>query len=552
MRTYLIGALQRCENAAIRAEHLGDLHQQFASTPDISSISKASPIQRRKDLTAISRDRGPDRRDPTMKKIHRSIRSISVSLLLIALFISQTAVGSAKRRVKNQKRERPAARESRNRRAEAQRVADRRRAEEARQAAIARERAAEEALRDRVQSLIAKDDVAGEDPEVRRVALNALGHHAGTVVIMDPKSGRVYSVVNQQWALREGVKPCSTIKLVTGLAGLNEKVINPTDTTAISDSNKVDLTRALAFSKNEYFQQVGGQVGFSKMISYAHDLGLGEKTGINTRDESQGQVPKLKSGFAVNHMSSHGDDFKVTAVQLATLISAMANGGKLITPFVPRTAKDEKRSDPKVRRLVNINADSFKQMVPGMIGSVNYGSGRKAANSQEVIAGKTGTCIEQGAWIGLFTSYAPLNNPRLAVVVIGRGIDGRNHFPAVVAGRIYRDLGARFGTPTTLQIAGSTDSPSKAAASQANTVTTDDEESEEADEQAATELTRDHRAAMSTTIWGDARRGADSKVKRVVMPLPTRSEPLAKTPKTTLQTEPKPAVRPRRVSALQP
>lgn len=487
-----------------------------------------------------------------MKKIHRSIRSISVSLLLIALFISQTAVGSAKRRVKNQKRERPAARESRNRRAEAQRVADRRRAEEARQAAIARERAAEEALRDRVQSLIAKDDVAGEDPEVRRVALNALGHHAGTVVIMDPKSGRVYSVVNQQWALREGVKPCSTIKLVTGLAGLNEKVINPTDTTAISDSNKVDLTRALAFSKNEYFQQVGGQVGFSKMISYAHDLGLGEKTGINTRDESQGQVPKLKSGFAVNHMSSHGDDFKVTAVQLATLISAMANGGKLITPFVPRTAKDEKRSDPKVRRLVNINADSFKQMVPGMIGSVNYGSGRKAANSQEVIAGKTGTCIEQGAWIGLFTSYAPLNNPRLAVVVIGRGIDGRNHFPAVVAGRIYRDLGARFGTPTTLQIAGSTDSPSKAAASQANTVTTDDEESEEADEQAATELTRDHRAAMSTTIWGDARRGADSKVKRVVMPLPTRSEPLAKTPKTTLQTEPKPAVRPRRVSALQP
>jgi membrane peptidoglycan carboxypeptidase len=487
-----------------------------------------------------------------MNKIHRSIRSISVSLLIIALFILQTAIGSAKGRAKNQKRERPAARESRNRRAEVQRLAARRRAEEARQAAIARERAAEEALRDRVQSLIAKDDVAGEDPEVRRVALNALGHHAGTVVIMDPKSGRVYSVVNQQWALREGVKPCSTIKLVTGLAGLNEKVINPTDTTAISDSNKVDLTRALAFSKNEYFQQVGGQVGFSKMISYAHDLGLGEKTGINSRDESQGQVPKLKSGFAVNHMSSHGDDFKVTAVQLATLISAMANGGKLITPFVPRTAKDEKRSDPKVRRLVNINADSFKQMVPGMIGSVNYGSGRKAANSPEVIAGKTGTCIEQGAWIGLFTSYAPLNNPRLAVVVIARGVDGRNHFPAVVAGRIYRDLGARFGTPTTLQIASSTDSSSKAAASQANTVTTDDEESEEADEAAAAKLTPDQRAAMSTTIWGDARRGADSKVKRVVMPLPTRSEPLPRTAKTTLQTESKATVRPRRVSTLQP
>ena len=116
------------------------------------------------------------------------------------------------------------------------------------------------------------------------------------------------------------------------------------------------------------------------MISYAHQLGLGEKTGINSRNESKGRVPKLKSGFAVNHMSSHGDDFKVTALQLATLVSAMANGGKLLTPFVPRTPQDEKRSTPKVRRLVNINADSFKQMVPGMIGSVSYGSGRRASN----------------------------------------------------------------------------------------------------------------------------------------------------------------------------
>ena len=124
---------------------------------------------------------------------------------------------------------------------------------------------------------------------------------------------------------------------MTGLAGLNEKVIDPADTTAISDSNRVDLTRALAYSKNDYFQQVGGRVGFDKMISYAHQLGLGEKTGINSRDESKGRMPKLKSGFDVNHMSSHGDDFKVTALQLATLISAMANGGKLLTPFVPRT-----------------------------------------------------------------------------------------------------------------------------------------------------------------------------------------------------------------------
>jgi len=407
-------------------------------------------------------------------------------------------------------------------------------------------------MRAGVQTLIEKDDVSGEDPEIRRVAVNALGHHAGTVVVMDPKTGRIYSVVNQQWALREGFKPCSTIKLVTGLAGLNERVIDPADTTAISQSNSVTLTSALAHSKNEYFQTVGGRVGFDKMISYAQQLGLGEKTGINSRDESKGRVPKLKSGFDVNHMSSHGDDFKVTALQLATLVSAMANGGKLLTPFVPRTPQDEKRFTPKVRRQVGINADSFNQMVPGMIGSVSYGSGRRASNPQEIIAGKTGTCIEQGTWIGLFTSYAPLNNPRLAVVVIARGADGRNHFPAAVAGRIYRDLGARFGATSMEQIAVKRDSQelssdlaTKVSTSAAeNESASDDEESEAADDDSAAKVAP-NRLETPMTIWGDPRKPADSKVKRVVMSISNRAD------QTKPATAPgsKPAQRLRRVTA---
>jgi penicillin-binding protein 2 len=485
-----------------------------------------------------------------MFQIHRSFRSPSVLFLLIALSLSQIKIVAAKGPAKNQKRAAAAKREPRGRRAELQRLAARRRAEAAHLAAIARqraaERAAEEALRDHVQSLIKLDDVAGEDPEVRRVAVNALGRHAGTVVVMDPKTGRVYSVVNQQWGLREGVKPCSTIKLVTGLAGLNEKVIDSVNTTAISDSNRVDLTRALAYSKNEYFQQVGGQVGFNKMMSYAHQLGLGEKTGINTRDESAGRVPRLKSGFAVNHMSSHGDDFKVTALQLGTLISAMANGGKLITPFVPRTPQEEKRFTPKVRRVVDISADAFQHMVPGMIGSVSYGSGRKAGNSQEVIAGKTGTCIEQGAWIGLFTSYAPLNNPRLAVVVIGRGVDGRNHFPAAVAGRIYRDLGARFGAPGIERIAGNTESATDSTASDSKSLVVDDEEAEAVADEKAT-IAAQQKIMSSTTIWGDVRQPADNKVKRVVMPISNRIDPITKPAKAA--TEAKPLERPRRVAS---
>ena len=73
-----------------------------------------------------------------------------------------------------------------------------------------------------------------------------------------------------------------------------------------------------------------------------------------------------------------------------------------------------------------------------MVGSVNYGSGRRAYDPTQTVAGKTGTCNGgEGSWVGLFTSYAPLANPKLAVVVITRGTDAHRHLPAAVAGQIY-------------------------------------------------------------------------------------------------------------------
>ena len=331
----------------------------------------------------------------------------------------------------------------------------RRRAEAARQAAIARQRAIDEGMRNEVQANIAKDSTEGEDLEVRNAAVAAPGHHAGTVVVMDPKSGRVYTVVNQEWALRRGFKPCSTIKLVTGVAGICEKVIQPIETVSDGGRYRIDLTDA--YSNNSYFQHVGGEVGFDKMISYARELGLGEKTGVNYINESPGRVPLSKSGYAVNHMSSHGDDFEVTAIQLATLVSAMSNGGKLLMPHVPRTVDENVHFKTEVRRRISVDNETWRRMVPGMIGAVNYGSGKKAYRPEQTVAGKTGTCIGQGAWLGLFTSYAPVVNPRLAVVVITRGTDAHGHLPAAVAGNIYRALSPRFGTQINFQVAQGSD-----------------------------------------------------------------------------------------------
>jgi cell division protein FtsI/penicillin-binding protein 2 len=375
--------------------------------------------------------------------------------------------------------------------------------------------AIDKAMRDQVQSFIAKDDLTGEDPEVRRVAVNALGNHAGTVVVMDPMTGRVYSVVNQEWALHRGFKPCSTIKLVTGVAGLSENAIPLVDTA--NDGYRIDLTSALAHSDNPFFQQVGGRIGPDKMVTYARQLGLGEKTGLNVPFEFPGRVPDLSTNLG-GRMFSHADGFQVTPLQLGTLVSAMANGGRLLTPQIPHTNKEASKMSPKVRRVLNVSNEVWQRMVPGMVGAVNYGSGRKAYDPTQTVAGKTGTCIGDNGWVGLFTSYAPLANPRLAVVVIAEGSDARRHFPAAVAGEIYRQLNHRFGTAINLQVAS----------------TLDDEEKEVADQEAAAENTEAGEGEESTATSTDATPASNTKTAPAV-PQPSNAKPAVAEPKNTVK-----------------
>jgi penicillin-binding protein 2 len=426
----------------------------------------------------------------------------------------------------------------------------RRRAEAARQAAIARQRAIDEGMRNEAEANIAKDNTVGEDLEVRKAAVAALGHHAGTVVVLDPKTGRVYTVVNQDWALRRGFKPCSTIKLVTGVAGLCEKVIQPIETVSDGSNYRIDLTDALAYSNNQYFQHVGGEVGFDKMVSYARELGLGEKTGINYVNESPGKVPLFKSGYAVNHMSSHGDDFEVTAIQLAALVSAMSNGGKLLVPHVPRTVEENSTFKTELRRKINVENEAWKRMVPGMIGAVNYGSGKKAYRPEQTVAGKTGTCIGQGSWLGLFTSYAPVVNPRLAVVVITRGADAHGHLPAAVAGNIYRALSSRFGTQINFQIAEGSDDEATPNGNRNKKAAALNEEAKEA--KAATEAEENSDDAADTANTATANPSLNNSPSTEKSKVKTTSMPIENKPKTPVQAPAASDGRPRRIQPNQP
>jgi len=433
----------------------------------------------------------------------------------------------------------------------------RRRAEAARRAAIARQRAIDQALRNEVQGMIARDNTAGEDLQVRRVAINALGNHAGTVVVMDPMNGKIYSIVNQEWAVRRGFKPCSTIKLVTGVAGLSENVIPAAELTTVSDRSRMDLSSALARSDNYYFERVGSGLGFDKMIHYAKELGLGEKTGANVPFEYAGQLPEMKPGFALHRMFSYADGFEVTALQLGNLVSAMANGGKLLVPQIPNLQDASAKFKPKVRRKLDIDGNVLQRMIPGMIGSVNYGSGRKAYDPLQTVAGKTGTCNGGGgSWVGLFTSYAPLANPKLAVVVITRGTDAHHHLPAAVAGQIYRDLHQRFGTPTHLQISDAPDDEEKDVAAEGDDLIAGQDN--KADESTAT---ADDATATATTAPAPPpthKLVPESSPSNVKLVLKSATPPVQKTDnkKTPAQTSVKPATqpdnRPRRAGDIQP
>ncbi len=319
-------------------------------------------------------------------------------------------------------------------------LAEQRRREQLRREAAARRLAFERGLRTETVENIAEDNTEGEDLQIRRAAVDALGSRAGTVVVMEAQTGKVLTVINQDWAVKKGFKPCSTIKLVTGAAGVSEDLIND-DGNLKKQSFRMNLDDALAHSNNSYFQKVGTNLGSEKMISYARALGLGEPTGFNAEKETGGKLPYGNNNVRIY---SHGDDFEVTPLQLAVMVSAITNGGKLVVPNTPRSNVEKAKFQPYMRRGVNLPPETLQNLVPGMMGATEYGTARRAANDGLNVAGKTGSCIFSGTWIGLFASVAPAVNPKYAVVVITRGQSERGKYASAIAGKIYQALAPRF------------------------------------------------------------------------------------------------------------
>jgi penicillin-binding protein 2 len=291
----------------------------------------------------------------------------------------------------------------------------------------------------------AGDIVAGEDPVVRQAAIDALGNMNGTVVVIDPTSGRILAMVNQRLALSEGATPCSTIKLAVGLAALSEGIVTRNTPVRVGRRAYMTLTEALAKSNNTYFEALGRSLGFERIHRYATQFGLGELAGYNIEGEHLGIYPDeeldAKLG-GVGRMCSFGDSISMTPLQLGAMVAAMANGGTLYYLQHPTTPEQVLDYQPKVKRTLEI-AKYLPEMSDGMAAAVQYGTARplRVNFSEEQILGKTGTCSNSGTRYGWFASYANTNYGRIVTVVFLEG--GRPTYgpkAAEIAGRMYRGL----------------------------------------------------------------------------------------------------------------
>jgi penicillin-binding protein 2 len=293
---------------------------------------------------------------------------------------------------------------------------------------------------------VSADDPKFDDPVVREAAVAALGRYNGSVVAVDPNTGRILTVVNQKIAFSDGYIPCSTIKPTIAIAALQENVITRDTMLKVGRRKYMNLTEALAHSNNTFFEELGRRMGFDTVSKYGRLLGLGELAGYDLADEHPGAFPMQPPAFGgVARMSSFGEGIQITPLQLAALAAAFANGGTLYYLQYPHSAEEADAFQPRVKRDLNI-ADVLPEVREGMLAAVLYGTGRLSYDSggDETPLGKTGTCDDHTnpSRIGWFVTYADEAHPKIALAVLLRGNTRRVKGPtaAQVAGLIYRRL----------------------------------------------------------------------------------------------------------------
>jgi len=296
--------------------------------------------------------------------------------------------------------------------------------------------------------------------------------------------------------LSEQYPPGSTFKAIVGAAALQEGVAAPSTTITsrgyITVENEfdpnviyiypdwaplgsLDFYSGLAMSSNVYFYYLAGGksdegfrgLGVERVAAYARAFGLGQPTGIDIPGESDGLVPDTKwKEDTVGEPWTLGDTYNFgigqgyvasTPMQMLTAISAIANGGSLLTPHVMKELRDSygkviQSYETKIRAKVPVDESNLQVVRAAMRQSVTGGVAKNAAVAGVDVAGKTGTAefgpqLSNGKYEthGWFVGFAPYDDPQIAVVVfVQRGTGGNDASPAASKIIDYYFRGARL------------------------------------------------------------------------------------------------------------
>ena len=295
-------------------------------------------------------------------------------------------------------------------------------------------------------------------------AVTASRAKSGMAIVMEPATGAILGMAlspkfdpnamsgmsADRWRNRiitDAYEPGSTLKVVVAAAALEEHVMRPDSLiygengrmeiahTVIHDHEKsgwLTFAEVIQKSSNVGAAKIAMQLDQVRLYRYLKAFGFGDKTEIDLPGEMAGLTKEPKDWGRRSLASiAMGQEIGVTPLQLVTAVSAVANGGSLMRPYVVSEIRDAAghliaQFAPQVRRRA-IRPDTAHILTSVLEGVVTNGTGRKAAVPGYRVAGKTGTAQKidphTGAYsssllIGSFVGYVPAEDPRLAIVVV--------------------------------------------------------------------------------------------------------------------------------------
>ncbi|HEX3249566.1 MAG TPA: penicillin-binding protein [Pyrinomonadaceae bacterium] len=307
---------------------------------------------------------------------------------------------------------------------------------------------------------------------------------SGTVIVLDPRSGEILALANaptfdpnkvadakpetrSNWALQNIYEPGSTFKVVAFSAAIEKKLVKPEDhidcqmgsiTVAgrlIHDHKPFGLltiAEALAKSSNVAAIKLGLRVGDETMYDYIKRFGFGSKTGIELPGETAGIVRKVERWQPSSIGSiAMGQEVGVTPVQMVAAFGALANDGMRVAPHLIREVRSGDgtvvyRAEPEQRRVTSAEtAIALRGMLEGV--TLN-GTAKKAQLDGYSAAGKTGTAqkidpktkaYSATKFVGSFVGFAPVSNPKVAIIVVIDEPAGAYH-GGDVAAPVFREV----------------------------------------------------------------------------------------------------------------